>query len=181
MSAPAAGRNALLKLALPLVRTHGFTRHTLALSALSLPSGSHRQPLNDTAVSALFGEGDDARRTLINAWLDDARSGIAAGLGPDRSMHNVLDTRLKANEPVLQFLPEVRFCSWKAETVFMALLQAFAILSTPSSPSRYLPPILFDPRPAISHTTSIADEACYILGDTSVGVSLNQQIVSYGY
>ena len=58
-------RNELLKLALPLVRTHGFTREALSRSVLALPK-PHPEPLRDTAVSALFGEGDDARRTLIN-------------------------------------------------------------------------------------------------------------------
>lgn len=101
-----AGRNTLLKLALPLVESHGFTRHALALSVLSLPSSSHKAPLNDTAVSALFGDGDDARRTLITAWLEEARTSMATSAG-SRTIGGVLDARLKANESVLQYLPEV--------------------------------------------------------------------------
>jgi ubiquinone biosynthesis protein COQ9 len=107
-----ATRNTLLRLALPLVPSHGFTRQTLALSVLSLPSGSHQDPLNETAVSALFGEGDEARRTLINAWLDDARGAMSSystdpATGKRKSLYQVLDTRLKANEPILQYIPEV--------------------------------------------------------------------------
>jgi len=152
-------RNTLLKFALPLVKSHGFTRQALALSVLSLPSSPHQNPLHETAVSALFGEGDDARRTLINAWLDDARRAMTSGsndnaMGKTRILAEVLDTRLKANEPVLQYLPE-----------------AFAVLATPSPSSSLLPPLFFDPRPAISHATSIADEACHIAGDDSVGTA----------
>lgn len=102
----AAGRNTLLKLALPLVQSHGFTRQALSLSVLSLPSGSHQAPLNDTAVSDLFGDGDDARRTLITAWLDEARTTMATATTA-KTIGGILDARLKANEPVLQYLPEV--------------------------------------------------------------------------
>ena len=109
-------RNALLKLALPLVKDHGFTRSALSLAATYLPSGKHVTPLNDTAVDALFGEGDEARRTLINAWLDNARvslrktysqSGDAAPTVQTPSLENVLKTRLSRNEEVLEYLPEV--------------------------------------------------------------------------
>ncbi|KAG1762704.1 hypothetical protein EDD22DRAFT_1043092 [Suillus occidentalis] len=65
-------RAKLLKLALPLIRTHGFTRDALSLSVLSLPTPL-AHPLPDPSVTALFGPGDDARRTLVHAWLDDAR------------------------------------------------------------------------------------------------------------
>jgi len=64
----------LLKYALPLVKEHGFSREALARSVLSIPTSetfgeTHTDPLSDTAVSALFGDGDEARRTLIKAWL----------------------------------------------------------------------------------------------------------------
>lgn len=109
-------RDALLKLALPLVKNHGFTRSTLSLAVMYSPSGSHTAPLNDTAVDALFGEGDEARRTLIHAWLDDARSslrtsysqgGSATSTTRTPSLENVLKTRLSKNEDVLKHLPEV--------------------------------------------------------------------------
>lgn len=108
-------RDTLLKLALPLVKNHGFTRTALSLAAMSLPSGKHTTPLNDTAVDALFGEGDEARRTLINAWLDDARvslrtshsQGGGAASTQTPNLDSVLKTRLCKNEEILEHLPEV--------------------------------------------------------------------------
>ncbi|KIP10464.1 hypothetical protein PHLGIDRAFT_115417 [Phlebiopsis gigantea 11061_1 CR5-6] len=135
-------RNELLKLALPLVRTHGFTREALSRSALALPT-PHPEPLRDTAVSALFGDGDDARRTLISAWLDEGRTHMREA--SDTSIKDALRTRLRYNEPVLNLLPE-----------------AFATLATP-------PGHILDPRPALKHAAAVADEACVLAGDTSVG------------
>ena len=112
----AATRDALLKLALPLVKNHGFTRSTLSFAAMHSPSGNHTAPLNDMAVDSLFGEGDEARRTLINAWLDDARVSLrtsysqrdpATSTPQTPSLENVLKTRLNRNEDVLEHLPEV--------------------------------------------------------------------------
>lgn len=109
-------RDALLKLAFPLVKNHGFTRSALSLAAMHSLSGTHTAPLNDTAVDALFGEGDEARRTLINAWLDDARGslrksysqgGDSATTTQPPSLGGVLKTRLSKNEEVLEHLPEV--------------------------------------------------------------------------
>ncbi|KAI0775066.1 hypothetical protein BD413DRAFT_532832 [Trametes elegans] len=137
-------RNQLLQLALPLVRTHGFTREALALSVLHLPT-PHPQPLSDPAVSSLFGQGDDARRTLIEGWLENAREQMKAAPAP--SVREVLANRLKANEPVLRYLPE-----------------AFALLASPSSG---LPPL--DPIPGLKHVAKVADEACFATGDASVG------------
>ncbi|KAI0636068.1 hypothetical protein C8Q77DRAFT_1051912, partial [Trametes polyzona] len=138
-------RNQLLQLAIPLVRTHGFTREALARSVLALPS-PHEQPLSDPAVSSLFGDGDDARRTLIEGWLDHAREQMKATPQP-ASVRDILVNRLKANEPVLPLLPE-----------------AFALLASPASG---LPPL--DPVPGLKHVSKIADDVCYITGDTSVG------------
>ena len=111
-----ATRDALLKLALPLVKNHGFTRSALSLAAMYSPSGKHTAPLNDTAVDALFGEGDEARRTFINAWLADARlslrtsynqGGTFTQTSQTPSLENVLKLRLSKNEEVLEHLPEV--------------------------------------------------------------------------
>ncbi|KAI8980020.1 hypothetical protein BD414DRAFT_493328 [Trametes punicea] len=141
-------RKQLLQCAIPLVKTYGFTRETLARSVLSLPV-PHEQPLSDTAVSSLFGDGDEARRTLINGWLDHAREQIkaAAAVSTAVSVRDVLTHRLKANEPVLRYLPE-----------------AFALLASPSSG---LPPL--DPVPGLKHVSKIADDACHITGDASIG------------
>ncbi|THH15339.1 hypothetical protein EW146_g5127 [Bondarzewia mesenterica] len=139
-------RSRLLQLALPLVREHGFTREALARSVLCLPE-PHPEPLSDPTVSVLFGEGNSARRTLITAWLDEGRMSMRKQ--PSTSVKDVLGNRLRYNEPVLPLLPE-----------------AFALLVSPTSG---LPPL--DVRPALRHTASIADEACQIVGDASVGPS----------
>ncbi|RDB25848.1 Ubiquinone biosynthesis protein COQ9, mitochondrial [Hypsizygus marmoreus] len=139
-------RSRLLQHAIPLIKTHGFTREALARSVLVLPSPeAHPEPLSETAISALFGHGDLARRTLIRAWLDGGVQKIQAA-PPGSTMKQVLRARLELNEPVLQHLPE-----------------AFALLASPNSG---LPPL--DPRPAFQHATKVADEACYATGDASL-------------
>jgi ubiquinone biosynthesis protein COQ9 len=63
-------------------------------------------------VSSLFGQGDDARRVLINAWMDDAVQTMRTVSSP--SIRSVLRTRLERNEGVLEFLPEVCVeCCWR--------------------------------------------------------------------
>ncbi len=109
----------LLKLALPLVKTHGFTREALSQSVLALPaSEQHTEPLSDSAITALFGRGDLARRTLIDAWLEDGLTHMSSeGTGASDSteaagkatMRDVLRTRLQYNEPVLAHLPDVSY------------------------------------------------------------------------
>lgn len=94
----------LLKCAIPLVKTHGFTRQTLSLAALSLPK-PHAEPLSDTAVTALFGKGDDARRTLLDAWLAEGKASMEES--EQKSLSALLKHRLRWNDPVLQLLPEV--------------------------------------------------------------------------
>ena len=96
----------LLKLTIPLVQRHGFTRTALAHSVLALPEQPHAEPLSDSAVTALFGQGDDARRTLINAWLDEGRAHMRAV--PVDGVKRALLARLEYNLPVLSYLPEVR-------------------------------------------------------------------------
>ena len=95
----------LLQLALPLVKDYGFSREALSYSVLSLPEPPSA-PLNDAAVNALFGHGDGARRTLINAWLDEGRTQMRSQ--PSKSISDALAARLRYNEPVLPLLPEVR-------------------------------------------------------------------------
>ncbi|KAI0342706.1 hypothetical protein BDW22DRAFT_1413409 [Trametopsis cervina] len=143
--ASTTSRKLLLQLALPLVRTHGFTREALSRSVLSLPQ-PHAAPLNETAVSALFGNGDDARRSLIGAWLEEGRAEMRNA--PSTSVKDILSHRLRYNEPVLSLLPE-----------------AFATLATPTGIH------LLDPNPAFKHAATIADDACVISQDTSIGPS----------
>ena len=87
---------------------------------------AHAEPLPDTAVSALFGHGDDARRTLIKAWLEDGLRHMGSIPGAERPAtpltvsetsgtrtgkkvmaRDVLRARLEYNEPALPYLPEV--------------------------------------------------------------------------
>ncbi|EIM91476.1 uncharacterized protein STEHIDRAFT_91612 [Stereum hirsutum FP-91666 SS1] len=143
-------RTRLLQAAIPLVREHGFTRQALANSVLHLQAESRSEPLPDTAVTTLFGEGDNARRTLIDAWLEKGRiqmKSSATSLTPD--LKEVLRSRLGYNEPVLSLLPE-----------------AFALLA---SPQNGLPPL--DVRPALRHATSVANDACIAIRDESLGPS----------
>ncbi|KZP22772.1 hypothetical protein FIBSPDRAFT_824255 [Athelia psychrophila] len=142
----ASASKQLLKLAVPLVQKHGFTRQALALSALSLPN-PHTEPLSDAAISSLFGQGDDARRTLITAWQDNARERMMTVPAP--TVREVLRARLACNEPVLPYLPE-----------------AFALLASPTSG---LPPL--DPRPGLRHAGKVADDACWITQDAASGAS----------
>ncbi|KAK2460273.1 hypothetical protein APHAL10511_007662 [Amanita phalloides] len=130
-------RSQLLRCALFLVKDHGFTRQALARSVLSHSTQSqHKEPLTDEAVTALFGEGDEARRTLIRAWLDEGLNSMRAS--PQTTLPQVLHARLAYNEPALSHIPE-----------------AFALLI---SPSTGVPPL--DPLPAVRHVAKIADEAC---------------------
>ncbi|KAI6123550.1 hypothetical protein EDD16DRAFT_1690212 [Pisolithus croceorrhizus] len=138
----------LLQLAIPLVRSYGFTRETLARSVLSLPK-PHAEPLSDTAVSALFGQGDNARRTLLNAWLEDARRRMREEASSESPhVRHVLRSRLAMNEAVLDHLPE-----------------AFALLATSSS---VFP---FDPTPILKHAAYVADDACWIVDPSAKEMS----------
>lgn len=76
---------------------------------------THSEPLSETAISALFGSGDDARRRLLEAWLEEGlrcmgnRTQSSVNEGVEKmSVKDVLRTRLEYNEPVLGHLPEVR-------------------------------------------------------------------------
>ncbi|KAG9315032.1 hypothetical protein JVU11DRAFT_4144 [Chiua virens] len=104
-------------------------------------------------VTALFGQGDDARRTLVHAWLDDARCRMPSTSAA--TIRDVLHARLQMNEPVLAHLPEVRF--------FVPPL----CLSSPhrrhSRSSRRRPTSLpLDPTPVLAHAARVADQACWV-------------------
>ncbi|KAI0255026.1 hypothetical protein BJV78DRAFT_1180641 [Lactifluus subvellereus] len=139
-------RAQLLKLAVPLVQQHGFTRTALAHSVLALPE-PRSEPLSDTAVTTLFGEGDTARRTLIRAWLDEGRAHMRSV--PVDGVKGALLVRLEYNLPVLDHL-----------------MEAFALVA---SPRHYIPPL--DLRPAVHQAASVADEACRVTKDASTGPS----------
>ena len=98
------------------METYGFSREALARSVLCLGTNAdksptertHAEPLNDTAVSALFGIGDEARRTLVEGWLEEGlRSMVNRRSAESVSVRDALRARLEYNEPVLGHLPEV--------------------------------------------------------------------------
>jgi hypothetical protein len=97
-------RAQLLNLAVPLVKQHGFTRTALARSVLALPE-PRSEPLSDSAVTTLFGEGDTARRALIGAWLDQGRVHMRSAAVDN--VKGALLVRLEYNLPVLEHLIEV--------------------------------------------------------------------------
>jgi ubiquinone biosynthesis protein COQ9 len=109
-SGAASLRSQLLRSAVPLVKDYGFTREALARSVLTpnnQPSfKAHDEPLSDEAVSALFGQGDDARRTLIRAWLDEGLNSMRVQTDQP-TLRQVLHARLAYNEPALGHIPEV--------------------------------------------------------------------------
>lgn len=102
----------LLKHAVPLVKKYGFTRTTLAHSLPEAKPGS--APLNETAVTVLFGHGNVARVTLIRAWMDQGleemqiATNVTVGADPQRSVERALLTRLQWNEHAYPYLREVQ-------------------------------------------------------------------------
>ncbi|EIW57684.1 uncharacterized protein TRAVEDRAFT_169640 [Trametes versicolor FP-101664 SS1] len=145
-------RTELLRLAVPLVKTHGFTREALACSALQLPE-PHKEPLSEAAVTAIFGGGDDARRTLINAWMEAAVLNMRSKSSPP-SLLELLESRLNWNEPVLEKLPE-----------------AFALLAAP----KFSGLVLLDPSVAVRHNIHIANEACNLVGSNDIGLAWHRK------
>jgi len=133
---------AILKRAVKLVPTHGFSRETLALSTISVGRESR---LSETAISALFGHGDEATRTLIKAWMEEGREDIrlvASESAQVPNMQDVLLRRLRWNESALPHLKD-----------------AFALMSTSRTPT--IPLLVF--RPAFTHAFEIANDACNIV------------------
>lgn len=111
---PVLMRDAILRQAVSLVREHGFTRKALSLAPVSLSNNLTNGPLSEIAITALFGRGDDARRTLVNAWLDEGLIEMGnrqEGQKEINSIRAALRRRLSWNEPVLELLPEVRALS----------------------------------------------------------------------
>ena len=104
-----AQAGAILRRVFPQIPTHGFTRRAIAHS---VPGDA--TPLSETAISALFGPGDAAQRTLIRAWLNEGRMHMSTATPSTTSksvcifMEDVLLKRLEWNEPVLPHLKDVR-------------------------------------------------------------------------
>ena len=66
---------------------------------------SKHEQLPERSLDVLFGKGDEVRRALIRAWLDEGRD----AMGPTpTTVRDALHKRLEWNQPVLDKLPEVR-------------------------------------------------------------------------
>ena len=105
-------RTKILHHSLPLLPTHSFTRHTLALALTSLPSShpDHRADLTaDTIIDTLFGEGVSAPgKALVEAW---EKEGIERMIADDglRGLSGILGDRLRWSASVGEHLVEVGF------------------------------------------------------------------------
>ncbi len=193
----------MLKHALPLVKVHGFTRETLARSVLHLSptetrTNTHVEPLSDTAVSALFGEGDEARRTLINAWLQDGLRYMGTVQGVERpaiivkdekeefdtaqSQYSQIGAAQQATSGTRASIKDVLHARLKYNEPALAYLpevgrQLLKIMTYAQrrqafailiSPSLGYPPISL--QPALKHAAQVADTACFVTGDKSLQV-----------
>jgi ubiquinone biosynthesis protein COQ9 len=193
----------LLKYALPLVKVHGFTRETLARSVLHLPltetrTNTHVEPLSDTAVSALFGEGDEARRTLISAWLQDGLRHMGTVQGVERPTIIVKDEKEEFDTAQSQYpqigaapqatsgtrasIKDVLHARLKYNEPALSYLpevgrpflkimiyaQRQQAFAILISPSLGIPPIGL--QPALKHAAQVADTACFVTGDKSLQV-----------
>lgn len=138
----------LLNRCLPLIPQHGFTRKTIALASASCVLDAHADPdlnvaedargkeqssrrsngaapLSETAISALFGAGDEACRTLIKAWLSEGvnemrypwKTSLGDTSNAPPTIADVLQKRLEWNRPVLNHLPEVCLTLMSGEAV----------------------------------------------------------------
>jgi hypothetical protein len=72
--------------------------------------GPGNQGLSDEAVDVLFGKGEEARKTLTRAWLEEGRNTMAMQVENHGkvTVRDCLKKRLEWNVPVLDKLPEVR-------------------------------------------------------------------------
>jgi hypothetical protein len=113
--------------------TSWFYPYRFSTFGTALPE-PHAEPLSDSAVTALFGPGDAARRTLINAWLDEGRTHMRTV--PVDGVKRALLARLEYNVPVLSHLPEV--CSIRLIMGSHGYLQmALGIWTSRVSETRY--------------------------------------------
>ncbi|KZW03258.1 hypothetical protein EXIGLDRAFT_664399 [Exidia glandulosa HHB12029] len=157
----------LLRTAVPLVQTYGFSRSLLAHAyTLGSPNANDvpRQPLSDAALRALFGAGDAPERALFGEWLrvglEDMRNDASTSTTGDRhaQLNSLLLRRLEWNTPALSHLPSA-FRHWTA-------------LAAPTTTQLHIPlPTLpfRNPMPIFKHTLDVADEALVITGDSSRG------------
>lgn len=126
-----------------MIPTYGFSRQTLALAALHLPR-PHAEPLSEGAIAALFGAGDEARKNLAWAWLEEGRRrmrGLEDATENTQRMEIPIEVslrrRLQWNEPALDKLPEVcrvRRISSDASLKIISLCAGIQATGVPSGP-----------------------------------------------
>ncbi|CAG7849501.1 SubName: Full=Uncharacterized protein {ECO:0000313/EMBL:CCA75221.1} [Serendipita indica DSM 11827] len=137
-------RSQILRHAVTLVPSLGFTRAAISEAALKATAG---EELPERTIDVLFGRGEDARKTLIRAWLEEGRNSMGASNHPG-TVRDALHRRLEWNVPVLDKLPE-----------------AYALLATPSS----LSPL--DVRAILEHPAMVAHQACKVAQQSDSGMS----------
>jgi ubiquinone biosynthesis protein COQ9 len=144
-----------------LVPTLGFTRTAISQAAANVCSN---QELPNRSIDHIFGRGDDARKTLIRAWLDKGREAMAVPNAAGVNVKDSLQRRLEWNTPVLDKLPEVVNPSGFM-ICLSSQLQAFALLATPSGA---FPSI--DARAILEHPALVAHTACRLAQHDPSGV-----------
>lgn len=145
----------ILRHAMPLIPAHGFTRECLSNAAASVTGA---QSFGDTEVTALFGRGDEAKKTFIRAWLKEGLHDMAtthpnvaiaepSGSAKPSNLEHLLRRRLMYNENVLRHLPEVSWrCSFSCSLNNVQLLIG-PIISGCSSSGRYTSPFTAGSKP----------------------------------
>ncbi|PVF95933.1 hypothetical protein CPB86DRAFT_763068 [Serendipita vermifera] len=146
-------RSAILKNAVTLVPTLGFTRTALVQAASNV---STIDTLPERTLDNLFGRGDQARKTLVQAWLEQGRKAMGEPGEHPVPLETSLRARLEWNVPVLDKLPE-----------------AFALLATPEG---ILPPI--SAKTILEHPAVIAHTACRLAQNNASGPSWYAQRAS---
>ncbi|KIM27553.1 hypothetical protein M408DRAFT_329991 [Serendipita vermifera MAFF 305830] len=136
-------RSLILKNAVGLVPALGFTRLAITEAAANVTT---HEKLPERSLEVLFGKGDELRKTLIRAWLDEGR--IAMGSTPT-TVRDALHKRLDWNSPVLEKLPE-----------------AYALLATPTGP---VPSINL--KAVVEHPARVAHSACRLAQTDQSGVA----------
>ncbi|KAG8834031.1 hypothetical protein FRC17_009669 [Serendipita sp. 399] len=140
-------RSVILKNAVKLVPSHGFTRAGLAQATLNVSKGD---PFPDRTLDILFGPGEEARKTLIRAWLDEGINAMGPHDGEvNMTVRDALHQRLEWNTPVIDKLPE-----------------AYALLATPSG---LVPPLGI--KDIVEHPAKVAHRACRVTNDRASGTS----------
>ncbi|KAG8813620.1 hypothetical protein FRC19_002317 [Serendipita sp. 401] len=111
---------------------------------------SNGDQLPDRALDILFGPGEEARKTLIRAWLDEGINAMSpSNETAQMTVRDALHKRLEWNNPVLDKLPE-----------------AYALLATPSG---ILPPL--GVKNIVEHPAKVAHRACRLANQNASGTS----------